>query len=167
MNDYRFLQKSGRNLGDNRATTMGFDMSKVECYNYHSMGHFARECRSPKDTRRASVVKPQRRHVLVETSTLNALVSQCNGIGSYDWSYQSEEEPANFAFMAIPSSSSSDNELQSCSTACSKAYKQLHSQYDSQTVEFCKSRLDVLSYQASLESVESRLVVYKQNESIF
>nr|GEX29772.1 hypothetical protein [Tanacetum cinerariifolium] len=82
-------------------------------------------------------------------------------------SRRTEEEPANFALIAIPSSSSSDNKVQSCSTACSKAYKQLHSQYDSQTVEFCKSRLDVLSYQAALESVESRLVVYKQNESIF
>nr|GEZ62847.1 hypothetical protein [Tanacetum cinerariifolium] len=46
-------------------------------------------------------------------------------------------------------------------------HQKLHSQYDSQTVEFRKSRLDVLSYQAALESVESRLVVYKQNESIF
>nr|GEW96973.1 hypothetical protein [Tanacetum cinerariifolium] len=58
-----------------------------------------------------------------------------------------EEEPANFALMAISSLSSSDNKVQSCSIACSKAYKQLHSQYDSQTVEFRKSRLDVLSYQ--------------------
>nr|GEV05814.1 hypothetical protein [Tanacetum cinerariifolium] len=78
------------------------------------------------------------------------------------------EEPANFALMAISSSSSSsDNEVQSCSTACLKAYKQLHSQYDSQTAEIRKSKIDVLSYQAALESVESRLVVYKQNESIF
>nr|GFC59758.1 hypothetical protein [Tanacetum cinerariifolium] len=80
--------------------TMGFDMSKVECYNCHRKGHFARECRSPKDTRRTIVTEPQRRHVPVKTSTLNALVSQCDGIGSYDWSYQAEEEPANFALMA-------------------------------------------------------------------
>nr|GFB32022.1 hypothetical protein [Tanacetum cinerariifolium] len=71
--------------------------------------------------------------------------SQCDGIGSYDWSYQAEEDPANFSLMVIPSSSSFDNE----------------------TVEFRKSRLDVLSYQAALEYVESRFVVYKQNESIF
>nr|GEX86533.1 hypothetical protein [Tanacetum cinerariifolium] len=125
------------------------------------------ECRSPKDTRRTGGAEPHRRTTLVETSTSNALVSQCDGIRSYDWSYQAKEEPANFALMSIPSSSSFDNKVQSCSTACSKAYKQLHSQYDSQTVEFLKSRLDVLSYQAALESVESRLVVYKQNESIF
>nr|GEX61961.1 hypothetical protein [Tanacetum cinerariifolium] len=41
-----------RNLGDNRPTSMGFDMSKVECYNCHKKGHFARKCRSPKDSRR-------------------------------------------------------------------------------------------------------------------
>nr|GFA94552.1 hypothetical protein [Tanacetum cinerariifolium] len=31
---------------------------------------------------------------------------------SYDWNYQAEEEPANFALMAfLPSSTSSDNEV--------------------------------------------------------
>nr|GFB28531.1 hypothetical protein [Tanacetum cinerariifolium] len=107
----RFLQKTRRNLGDNRVTTMGFDMSKVECYNCHKKEHFARECRSPKDTRRTGGAEPHKRTTPVETSTSNALVSQCDGIWSYDWSYQAEEEPANFALMAIPSSSSSDNEM--------------------------------------------------------
>nr|GEU77914.1 DNA-directed DNA polymerase [Tanacetum cinerariifolium] len=84
MRAKRFLQKTGINLGDNGPTSMGFDMSKVECYNCHRKGHFSRECRSPKDSRRN---------------------------GSYDWSYQAEEEPANFALMAFsPSSSSSDNQ---------------------------------------------------------
>nr|GEX94065.1 hypothetical protein [Tanacetum cinerariifolium] len=110
MRARRFLQKTGRNLGNNRVTTIGFDMSKVECYNYHKKGHFARECRSPKDTRRTGVAEPHRRTTPVETSTSNALVSQCDGIRSYDWSFQAEEEPANFSLMAIPSSSSSDNE---------------------------------------------------------
>nr|GEV63000.1 ribonuclease H-like domain-containing protein [Tanacetum cinerariifolium] len=104
-------------------------------------GHFARKCRSPKDSRRP---------------------------GSYDWSYKAEEEPANFALMAFsPSSSSSDKEVPSCSKACSKAYAQLHSQYDKLTDDFRKSQFDVLSYQAGLESVEASLLVYKQNESIF
>nr|GEZ62955.1 hypothetical protein [Tanacetum cinerariifolium] len=111
MRARRFLQNTGRNLDDNKVTTMGFDMSKVECYNCHRKGHFARECRSLKDTRRTGAAEPQRRTAPVENSTSNALVSQCDGIRSYDWSYQAEEEPANFALMAITSSSSSsDNE---------------------------------------------------------
>nr|GFC83361.1 hypothetical protein [Tanacetum cinerariifolium] len=68
-----------------------------------------RECRSPKDSRRTAVAEPQRRSVPVETSTSNALVSQCDGTGSYDWSYQAEEEPTNFALMAFSSSSSNSS----------------------------------------------------------
>nr|GEW85469.1 putative ribonuclease H-like domain-containing protein [Tanacetum cinerariifolium] len=62
MKASRFLQKTGRNLGDNRITTIGFDMSKVEFYNCHRKGHFAQECRSPKDTRRIGAAEPQRRN---------------------------------------------------------------------------------------------------------
>nr|GEV37883.1 hypothetical protein [Tanacetum cinerariifolium] len=100
-----------RNLRANGSTSLGFDMSKLECYNCYRKGHFAKECRSPNDSRKNGAVEPQRRHVPVETSTLNALVSQCDGVGSYDWSFQAEEEPTNYALMAFSSlSSSSDNE---------------------------------------------------------
>nr|GFA88361.1 hypothetical protein [Tanacetum cinerariifolium] len=79
-----------------------------------------------------------------ETSTSNALVSQCDSTGSYDWSYQAEEEPTNFALIAFSSFSSSS------SSDC----------------EFRKSQFDVMSYQSGLESVEARRLVYKQNESV-
>nr|GEX40816.1 ribonuclease H-like domain-containing protein [Tanacetum cinerariifolium] len=73
-------------------------------------GHFASEFRSPRDTRNKDT---QRRNVPVETSTSNALVSQCDGVGSYDWSFQADEEPTNYALMVFTSSSSSnsDNEV--------------------------------------------------------
>nr|GEU87868.1 hypothetical protein [Tanacetum cinerariifolium] len=113
MRARRFLQRTGRNLGANGPTSMGFDMSKVECYNCYRKGHFARECRSPKDTKRNGAAEPQRRNVPVEasTTTSNALVSQCDGVGSYDWNFQAEDELANYALMAFSSLSSSfDNE---------------------------------------------------------
>nr|GEZ83921.1 putative ribonuclease H-like domain-containing protein [Tanacetum cinerariifolium] len=160
--------RTGRNLRANGPTSLGFDMSKVECFNCHRKGHFARECRSLKDSKRNGNAEPQRRSVTVATSTSNALVSQCDGVRSYDWSFQAEEEPANYALIAFSSSSSSsDNEVVSCSKACTKAYAQLQSHYDKLTADFCKSQFDVISYQTGLESVEARLLVYKQNESVF
>ncbi|GJU10032.1 putative ribonuclease H-like domain-containing protein [Tanacetum coccineum] len=51
--------------------------------------------------------EPTRRSVPVEETTLNDLVSQCDGLG-YDWTDQAEEGPTNFALMACsPTSSSS------------------------------------------------------------
>nr|GEV41379.1 hypothetical protein [Tanacetum cinerariifolium] len=75
MRAMRFLQRTGRNLRANETTSIRFDTSKVECYNCHGRGHFAREYMSPKDTRRNVPVETQRRIVPMETSTSNALVS--------------------------------------------------------------------------------------------
>nr|GEZ24938.1 hypothetical protein [Tanacetum cinerariifolium] len=59
-------------------------------------------------------------------------MEKCDGTRTYDWSFQAEEEPTNFALMAF--SSSSSNSSSDCETG--------------------------------LESVEARLLVYKQNESV-
>nr|GEX44550.1 hypothetical protein [Tanacetum cinerariifolium] len=140
----RFLKRTGINLGANGTDTIGFDMSKIECYNCHRRGNFTRECRSPRDNRNKDT---PRRTVLVEVSTSNALVSQCDAVGGYGWG--------------------SDNEVAHCSKAYSKACATLQTHYDKFTVEFRKSQFDVLSYKTGLESVEARLVVYQQNENVF
>nr|GEU48807.1 hypothetical protein [Tanacetum cinerariifolium] len=123
---------------------------------------------SPRDNRNNDT---PRRTVPLEVSTSNALVSHCDAAGGYDWSSQADEEPNNYALMAYASSGSSsssgsDNKVALCSEACSKAYATLQTYYDNLTVEF-RSQFDVLSYKTGLESVEARLVVYQQNETMF
>nr|GEU31790.1 hypothetical protein [Tanacetum cinerariifolium] len=79
----KFLKRTWINLNFNGKEPVGFDKTKVECYNCHIRGHFERECRSPKNQGNRSD-DDERRVVPVETHT-SALVVQ-DGLGRYDWS---------------------------------------------------------------------------------
>nr|GFD16845.1 hypothetical protein [Tanacetum cinerariifolium] len=125
-------EKTGRSL-DINDRRIGFDKTKVECFNCHKNGHFARESRALRN-QDSKDREFRRTSIPVENPTENALIAQ-DGIGGYDWSYQAEEETlTNYAFMALTSSgssSSSDSEIDSCSKTCMKAYADLKNEYDS------------------------------------
>ncbi|GJX30511.1 uncharacterized mitochondrial protein-like protein [Tanacetum coccineum] len=99
----RFLKNTGRKFSVNGIETIRFVKSKVECYNCHKKGHFARECRASRNQENMNR-ENTRRVVPVETTTSNALIS-CDGSG-YDWSDQAEQGPTNFALVAYTSTSS-------------------------------------------------------------
>nr|GEU34709.1 putative ribonuclease H-like domain-containing protein [Tanacetum cinerariifolium] len=86
----RFYKKTRRKLEFNGKELVGFDKNKVECFNCHRRGHFARDCRSTKNSRNRS---------------------RDAGNAGYK-GRDNEEEETNFAFMPFtsnPSSSSSSN----------------------------------------------------------
>ncbi|GJX25780.1 ribonuclease H-like domain-containing protein [Tanacetum coccineum] len=171
MRARRFLKNTRRKLDMDNKERIQFDSSKVECFNCHKKGHFARECKTPRnqDSRNK---EPTRRTVPVEETTSNALVSQCDGFG-YDWSDQAEESPTNFALMAYSSTSSSSSTNfevsndSNCCSSCLECVKDLNEQNKQLVKDFRTTRISDVSYKTGLESVEARLVVFKKNESVY
>ncbi|GKB90088.1 putative ribonuclease H-like domain-containing protein [Tanacetum coccineum] len=74
MRARRFLKNTGRKLDMANKERIGLDKFKVECFNYHKIGHFARECRAPRNQDNKNR-EPTKRTVPVEETTSNALVS--------------------------------------------------------------------------------------------
>nr|GEX49323.1 ribonuclease H-like domain-containing protein [Tanacetum cinerariifolium] len=130
--------RTGKKITINGSETAGYVKKKVECFNCHKMGHFARECRSSRN--HESRLRNQdslRKTVNVEDTSSKAMVvieGAC-----FDWCYMADDEaPTNMALMAF-----SDSEIQN---------------------KFNKSKFDLATYKRGIESVEEQLVFYKKNE---
>ncbi|GJX52538.1 putative ribonuclease H-like domain-containing protein [Tanacetum coccineum] len=79
---------------------------RIECFNCHMKGHFAREYKSARSQGRRPY--GDRSNAQTTESSSQALVAQ-DGLEGYDWSNDFEVEPVNYALMAISSSSSSSS----------------------------------------------------------
>ncbi|GJS85867.1 ribonuclease H-like domain-containing protein [Tanacetum coccineum] len=157
--------KTGRKITINGSDTAGYDKFKVECFNFHKMGHFTRECRRLRnqDSRNRNQ-DSSRRTVNVEETSSKAMVA-IDG-ASFDWSYMAYDEvPTNMALMEF-----SDSEVyndKTCSKTCLKSFETLKTQLDDLRKDFNKSEFSLATYKRGLASVEEQLVFYKKNEVIF
>ncbi|GJS47963.1 hypothetical protein Tco_0598084 [Tanacetum coccineum] len=133
------------------------------------MGHFARECRNPRNQKSRSKSYENRnwnqdsskRTVNVEEITTKAMIA-IDGVG-FDWSFMADEEvPTNVALMDF-----SDSEVlndKTCSNTCLKSFETLKTQYDNLKIEFNKTEFDLANYKRGLAYVDEQLVFYKKNE---
>ncbi|GJZ47295.1 ribonuclease H-like domain-containing protein [Tanacetum coccineum] len=162
----KFIQRTGRNMDFKEKRHVSLNKSKIECYNCHRKGHFARECRSGRNQGRRSFGDNGRSNAPTNESSSQALVAQ-DGLGGYDWSNDFEVEPVNYALMAISSSSSSsssDSEVQKCSKKCLESFKCLQKNYDTEREKHNKAKLEIRGYEIALESLESRILGHEKNE---
>ncbi|GJX79110.1 ribonuclease H-like domain-containing protein [Tanacetum coccineum] len=149
---------------------VGFDKTKVECYNCHKTGHFARECRSKEDNRRRdgwntgnregsrTGNRDESRTGKKEES--KALVTVDGE--SVDWTTHSEDDD-NYAFMAN-NSSGSDTQVPSCSNECKESYANIKRLYDIQREQLSDASVEIKAYTQGLKKVEAQLVVHQQNQ---
>ncbi|GJZ09956.1 ribonuclease H-like domain-containing protein [Tanacetum coccineum] len=126
----KFYKKIGRKLQFDAKEPVGFDKTKVGCFNCHKTGHFARECRSKG----------------YQDEEPKALVT-LDGDG-IDWTAHTEDEQENFALMAY-SNSGSDTKVEAQLVAHQK--NQL---WYEEKIRFIKidldDKTDVLTYHKKL-----------------
>nr|GEY18387.1 hypothetical protein [Tanacetum cinerariifolium] len=142
-------------------------------------GHFARECRAPKNQENKGR-EYGRRTVPVKNPIENALIAQ-DGIGGYDWSYQAKEEhPTNFSLMTLTSSGSSSNsdsenlekaekerdELKLTLEKYQNSSKSLNTLLESQVSDKDKTRLGYKAASPTIENFVNSSKIIKNQENV-
>nr|GEV87721.1 hypothetical protein [Tanacetum cinerariifolium] len=153
----KFYKRTGKKLQFDTKDTVGFDKTKVECFNCHKIGHFARDYRAKgnQDSRRRDVryngnkARDNVRRPAYQDD-LKALVT-IDG-EDIEWFRHVEEDAQNYAMMAYSSSNSgSDNEVKSCSKTCEESYARLKKLHDEQRDKLGDASVEITAYTLALK----------------
>ncbi|GJX52034.1 reverse transcriptase domain-containing protein, partial [Tanacetum coccineum] len=153
----KFCKKTGRKLQFDAKEPVGFDKTKVECYNYHKTGHFARECRTKEDNRRRDGWNPgnkdgKRTEKREESRAMVTVDGEC-----VDWTAHTEEDE-NFASYGR----TAKDIQQVCSMSGKESYVTFKKLYDAQREQLSDASVEIKAYTQGLKKVEAQLVAHQQ-----
>ncbi|GJR64764.1 ribonuclease H-like domain-containing protein [Tanacetum coccineum] len=133
----KFYKKTGRKLYFDAKEPVGFHKTKVECYNCHKTGHFARECRSKgnQDTRRRDAWN--------------------SGNKAKDSGRRSGKQEEPKALVALDGNGS-DTEVTYCSKECKESYAKLKKLYDEQREQLGDASIEIQAYTQALKKMSAR-----------
>nr|GEV01886.1 hypothetical protein [Tanacetum cinerariifolium] len=153
----KFHKRTKRKLQFDTKDPVGFDKTKVECFNCHKMGYFARDCRvkGNQDSRRRDVgyngnkARDNGRRPAYQDDSKALVTIDGEDIDS---SRHVEEDSQYYAIMAYSSSNSgSDNEVKSYSKTCKESYDRLKKLYDKQRDNLGDASVEITVYTLALK----------------
>nr|GEU63492.1 ribonuclease H-like domain-containing protein [Tanacetum cinerariifolium] len=158
----KFYKKTGIKLHFDAKEPVGFDKTKVECFNCQNTGHFARECRSKgnQESRRRDAgntgykARDNGRRPPKQDEPKAMVIIDRDGV---DWTGHAEDDTENYALLAFNfSNSGSDTMVTSCSKECEESYAKLKKLYDEQREQLGDASIEIQAYTLALKKMSAK-----------
>ncbi|GKA40029.1 putative ribonuclease H-like domain-containing protein [Tanacetum coccineum] len=111
MRAKRYFQRTCKKIFINANDTAGYDKSKVECFNCHKMGYFARECRAPRNKDGQFRYQDNTRKQGKNEDTSSKAILAIDGIVSFVKGFKQEKEGIEFKIKKFDNASKSLDKL--------------------------------------------------------